>query len=71
MNEYKVYTKSNWWRIEADDDVEAMRKALWFCYRDDEEFVKIVRENYHSPGTALPDRRRTIIHYITDISHKR
>ena len=35
MNEYKVYTKSNWWRIEADDDVEAMRKALWFCYRDD------------------------------------
>ena len=38
MNEYKVYTKSSWWRIEADDDVEAMRKALWFCYRDDEEF---------------------------------
>lgn len=51
MNEYKVYTKSNWWRIEADDDVEAMRKALWFYYRDDEEFVKIVRENYHSPYT--------------------
>ena len=24
-----------------------------------------------APGTALPDRRRTIIHYITDISHKR
>lgn len=51
MNEYQVYTKSNWWRIEADDDVEALRKALWFCYRDDEEFVKIVRENYHSPYT--------------------
>ena len=31
MNEYKVYTKTSWWRIDASDDVEAMRKALWFC----------------------------------------
>ena len=55
MNEYKVYTKSNWWRIEANDDVEAMRKALWFCYRDDEEFVKIVREIITLPiHYALP-----------------
>ncbi|MBQ2980094.1 MAG: hypothetical protein IJE18_08315 [Bacteroidaceae bacterium] len=51
MNEYKVYTKSCYWIIYADDDVEAMRKALWFCWRDEEEFVKIVRENYHSPYT--------------------
>lgn len=28
-------------------------------------------DSENAPGTALPDRRRTIIHYITDISHKR
>ena len=48
MNEYKVYTKTGWWRIDASDDVEAMRKALWFCWRDNEEFVKIVRDNLSS-----------------------
>ena len=51
MNEYKVYTKTGWWRIEASDDVEAMRKALWFCWRDNEEFVKIVRDNLSSHYT--------------------
>ena len=51
MNEYKVYTKTSWWRIDASDDVEAMRKALWFCWHDKEEFVKIVRENLSSPYT--------------------
>jgi hypothetical protein len=51
MNEYKVYTKSCYWLIYADDDVDAVRKALWFCWRDNEEFVKIVRENYSNPYT--------------------
>ena len=51
MNEYKVYTQTGWWRIDASDDVEAMRKALWFCWRDNEEFVKIVRDNLSSPYT--------------------
>ena len=51
MNEYKVYTKTSWWRIDASDDVEAMRKALWFCWRDNEEFVNIVRDNLSSPYT--------------------
>ena len=30
-----------------------------------------VRDSETAPGTALPDRRRTNIHYITEISHKR
>ena len=51
MNEYKVYTKSCYWLIYADDDVDAVRKALWFCWRDNEEFVNIVRENYSNPYT--------------------
>ena len=51
MNEYKVYTKSCYWLIYADDDVDAVRKALWFCWRDNEELVKIVRENYSNPYT--------------------
>lgn len=51
MNEYKVYTKTSWWRIDASDDVDALRRALWYCWRDNEEFVKIVRENLSSPYT--------------------
>lgn len=51
MNEYKVYTKSGYWRIDAYDDADAMRKALWFCWRDNEEFVKIVREKSSNPYT--------------------
>lgn len=60
MNEYKVYTKTSWWRIDAEDDVDALRRALWYCWRDNEEFVKIVRENYCSPYTlriAVIDNR--------------
>ena len=51
MNEYKVYTKTSWWRIDASDDVDALRRALWYCWRDNEEFVKIVRDNLSSPYT--------------------
>ena len=29
-----------------------------------------VRDSETAPGTALPDRRRTIIHDITDLSAK-
>ena len=29
-----------------------------------------VRESENAPGTALPDRRRTIIHYITELATK-
>ncbi len=25
----------------ADDDMDAMRKALWFCWRDGEDFIRI------------------------------
>lgn len=38
--EYKVFTDKGWWRIDGDtDDIkDALRKALWFCWRDGEEF---------------------------------
>lgn len=39
--EYKCYTNKGSWKITALDDNDAMRKCLWFCWRDDEEFDRI------------------------------
>lgn len=25
----------------ADSDLDAMRKALWFCWRDGEDFIRV------------------------------
>lgn len=40
LTEFKVYTNKGSWAIEADttDVRDALRKALWFCWRDGEEF---------------------------------
>ncbi len=40
---YTVYTTTASWHIYAYSDQDAMRRALWFCWRDGEEFVKIER----------------------------
>ena len=39
--EYKCYTNKGSWKITAIDDHEAFRKALWFCWRDGEDFDKL------------------------------
>ena len=51
MKKYKVFTDKGSWLIEALDDYDAMRLALFYSWRDDEELVKIVRENYSNPYT--------------------
>ena len=41
MYEYTCYTKQGKFRFMADDDMDAMRKALWFCWRDGQDFIRI------------------------------
>lgn len=41
MNEYYCHTKQGKWKFFADDDIDAMRLALFYCWRDDEDFLKI------------------------------
>ncbi len=43
MYEYRCYTTLGSWTFNADDDHEAMRKALWFCWRDNEGFHYVER----------------------------
>lgn len=38
---YKVFTKTSQWSIYAFDPQDGLRKALWFCWRDNEVFVKM------------------------------
>ena len=39
--EYKCYTNQGEWRFQAENDREAMRLALFFCWRDDENFDRL------------------------------
>lgn len=41
MNEYKCYTNKGYWKFYADDSKDAMRMALFLCWRDGEEFDHI------------------------------
>lgn len=45
MKKYKVFTDKGSWGIEALDDYDAMRLALFYCWRDDEKFHHIIRED--------------------------
>ena len=46
MNNYTVFTDCGSWTIQADDIVDAMRKALWYSWRDNENFIKLVDEKH-------------------------
>lgn len=38
MLKFKVFTDRGSWLIEAESVNDAFRKALWFCWRDGEDF---------------------------------
>ena len=50
MKEYTSYTRQSKWKLVADTDIDAIRQALYFCWRDDEGFIRLefrkVAENY-------------------------
>lgn len=41
MYEYICFTKQGKWNFQADNDFDAMRLALFYCWRDDEVFIKV------------------------------
>ena len=41
MYEYVCYTNVRKWKFYADSDIDAMRLALFYCWRDGEDFIKI------------------------------
>lgn len=41
MKTYKCHTKNNWWTFEANDDLDAVRLALYYCWRDGETFKSV------------------------------
>lgn len=48
---YHCYTNQGSWLFYAADDIDAMRKALYICWRDGEEFQYITDD--HSPRRTI------------------
>ena len=41
MYEYKCYTNQGSWKFYADTDTDALRLALFYCWRDGEDFIRV------------------------------
>ena len=41
MYEYTCYTKQGKWKFYADSDLDAARLALFYSWRDGEDFIKV------------------------------
>lgn len=41
MYEYICYTKQGKWKFNADSDLDGLRLALSYCWRDGEDFIKV------------------------------
>ena len=51
MYEYVCYTKQGHWRFYADDDIDALRLALFYSWRDNEDFIKVESATLGKPYT--------------------
>ncbi len=45
QRKYTCTTKQGKWDFFADNDIDAMRLALFYCWRDCEDFIKIEYQN--------------------------
>ena len=46
MKEYICYPKQGHWTFYADNDIDAMRLALFYCWRDGEDFDRVELGKY-------------------------
>ena len=51
MKEYICYTKQGHWTFYADNDIDAMRLALFYCWRDGEDFDRVELGKYSQSYT--------------------
>lgn len=63
MFEYICYTKQGHWTFYADNDIDAMRLALFYCWRDNEDFDRVESGNFGNKLTlriCLIDKSNSI-----------
>ena len=51
MYEYVCCTKQGNWRYYADSDLDAVRLALYYSWRDNEDFIKVESATLGKPYT--------------------
>lgn len=51
MYEYVCYTKQGHWGFYADSDLDAVRLALYYSWRDNEDFIKVESATLGKPYT--------------------
>ena len=51
MYEYVCYTKQGNWRYYADSDLDAVRLALYYSWRDNEDVIKVESATLGKPYT--------------------
>ena len=51
MYEYVCYTTQGNWRYYADSDLDAVRLALYYSWRDNEDFIKVESATLGKPYT--------------------
>lgn len=51
QREYTCFTTTGKWNFYADNDIDAMRLALFYCWRDNEDFDRVESGNYANKHT--------------------
>lgn len=68
QKEYKVFTEQGNFNILAYDDSDAMRIALWLCWRDGNDFLKIESasfSNRYTLGIYMVDKHNYLTTLLT------
>lgn len=60
QRKYTCNTKQGRWDFFADNDIDAVRLALFYCWRDGEDFVSIKSPNNHTLRICLIDNHNSI-----------
>jgi len=51
MYEYTCHTDCGKWKFLADNDKDALRLALFYCWRDGEDFIRVESSTLGKPYT--------------------
>lgn len=63
QKEYKVCTEQGHFKILAYNDIDAMRIALWYCWQDGYDFIRIessMFSNRYTLGIYMVDKHNNL-----------
>lgn len=63
QKEYKVCTEQGNFKILAYNDIDAMRIALWYCWQDGYDFIKVESNsllNHYTLGIYIVDKHNNL-----------